>query len=118
MYDFLNIKSLFRNYKVHFVEDFIPQLQGLLDKPLFFIIDAGVWNILKAKLNGLIPESRLLIVEANENNKSLDKCREIIEALVDRQVRRNERIVAIGGGIIQDLTAFSASIIYRGIEWV
>jgi len=32
-------------------------------------------------------------------------------------LRRNEKLVAVGGGIIQDVTAFSASIIYRGIEW-
>lgn len=117
MSDFLRIKSLFRNYNVHFVGDFTPPLQGLVDHHAFFIIDAIIWKLYKEKLKGVIPEGRLLIVEANENNKSLDKCREIIEALVDRQVRRNEKLVAVGGGIIQDVTAFSASIIYRGIEW-
>ncbi|MGO9138862.1 MAG: AroB-related putative sugar phosphate phospholyase (cyclizing) [Syntrophales bacterium] len=118
MSDSLRIKSLFRNYDVHFVDDFTRLLKGLVDQHSFFIIDAIVCDIYKAKLKGLIPDGRFLIVEANENNKSLDKCREIIETLVDRQVRRNERLVAMGGGIIQDVTAFSASIIYRGIEWV
>ncbi len=117
MSDSLRIKSLFRNYEVNFIGDFTQPLRGLVDQHAFFIIDAIVWDIYKAKLKGLIPDGHLLIVEANENNKSLDKCREIIVTLVDRQVRRNERLVAMGGGIIQDLTAFSASIIYRGIEW-
>jgi 3-dehydroquinate synthase len=117
MSDFLPIKSLFRDYNVHFVEDFTLPLQRLVDQHAFFIIDAVVSEIYKEKLNGVIPAGRFLIVEANENNKSLDKCRLIIETLVDRQVRRNERLVAMGGGIIQDLTAFSASIIYRGIDW-
>ncbi len=117
MSDFLHIKSLFRNYDVHFVDDLTRPLQGLIDHHAFFIIDSIIWEIYKEKLKGIIPGGRLLIVEANENNKSLDKCREIIETLVARQVRRNEKLVAIGGGIIQDVTAFSASIIYRGIEW-
>jgi len=117
MSDSLRIKSLFRNYKVNFIEDFTQPLRGLVDQHAFFIIDAIVWDIYKAKLKGLIPDGRLLIVEANENNKSLDKCQEIIETIVDMQVRRNEKLVAMGGGIIQDVTAFSASIIYRGIEW-
>lgn len=117
MSDSMVIKSLFRDYSVHFVGDFTLALKGLADQHAFFIIDAIVWKIYKEKLKGVIPEGRILIVEANENNKSLDKCREIIETLVDRQVRRKEKLVAVGGGIIQDVTAFSASITYRGIEW-
>lgn len=117
MSDSLRIKSLFRNYKVNFIGDFIQPLQELVAQHAFFIIDSVVWELYKEKLKGLIPEKLFLIVEANEKNKSLDKCREIIETLVERKVRRNEKIVAIGGGVIQDISAFSASIIYRGIEW-
>jgi len=117
MSDSLHIKSLFRSYNVYFVEDFTQPLKELIEQHAFFIVDAAVWALYKEKLKGLIPSGRLLIVEANEINKSLDQCREIIETLVARQVRRNEKIVAIGGGVIQDITAFSASITYRGLEW-
>lgn len=115
--DTMLIRSLLRDYKVHFVGNFTHSLQVLVDKHAFFIVDAFIWGIYADRIKDIIPEERCLIVEANENNKSLDKCREIIEALVDSQVRRNEKLVAVGGGIIQDVTAFSASIIYRGIEW-
>ena len=118
MSDSLHIKSLFRNYNVHFIGDCTLPLTCLVDQHAFFIIDSIVWRIYNEMLTGVIPEGRIFIVEANENNKSLDKCQEIIETLVDMQVRRNEKLVAMGGGIIQDLTAFSASIIYRGIEWL
>ena len=118
MSDTMIIRSLFRDYKVNFIGDFTQPLKGLVEQHTFFIIDSIVWKIYKEKLKGLIPEGLLLIVEANEKNKSIDKCREIIDTIVDRQIRRDEKIVAIGGGVIQDVTAFSASIIYRGIEWV
>jgi len=98
MSDSLHIKSLFRNYEVNFIGDFTQPLKDLADQHAFFIIDATIWEIYKEKLKGVIPDGRLFIVEANENNKSLDKCREIIETLVDRQVRRNEKLVAMGGG--------------------
>ena len=117
MSDSLRIRSLFRTYEVNFIGDFTRPLRGLVDQHAFFIIDSIIWETYIDNLKGVISEERLFLVEANENNKSLDKCREIIETLVARQVRRNEKLVAIGGGIIQDLTAFSASIIYRGIEW-
>ena len=117
MSESLPIKSLFRNYNVHFVSDFTLPLGELASNNAFFIVDATIWDIYNSKLKTLIPDGRFRIIEANENNKSLEECRQIIEILVDRKVRRNEVLVAIGGGIIQDVTAFSASVIYRGLEW-
>lgn len=111
------IRSLFRDYNVHFIGDFIGALRQCAEKNAFFVVDDLVWEIYGERIRGVIPDSRYFIFEANEKNKALDKCVEIIEILVDRQVRRNEQLVAIGGGIIQDVTAFSASIIYRGIQW-
>lgn len=117
MSDSLRIKSLFRNYDVHFIGDFTLPLQGLVDQHAFFVIDAIVWDIYREKLKGVISEGRLLLVEANERNKTIGKCQEIIEILVGRNFRRNDRLVAIGGGVIQDITAFTASILYRGVDW-
>jgi 3-dehydroquinate synthase len=37
--------------------------------------------------------------------------------LVRRRVRRDFTLVAFGGGIVQDVTAFSASVLFRGIAW-
>jgi 3-dehydroquinate synthase len=31
--------------------------------------------------------------------------------------KRNARIVSVGGGIVQDITGFTANILYRGISW-
>ncbi len=117
MFDSLAVQSLFRNYEVHFSSDFTQPLKELVAQRAFFIIDAVIWDLYHEKLKDLIPETSFFIVEAAERNKSLDKCREIIEILVGKGVRRNEKLVAIGGGIVQDVTAFSASITYRGLEW-
>jgi 3-dehydroquinate synthase len=112
------IRSLFRDYNVHFVGDFAPSLKELIDQSAFFVIDPNVWELYADRMGKMIPNERRLIVEANEESKSLETCQTIIRTLVDRQVRRNDRLVAIGGGIIQDVTAFSASILYRGVEWI
>lgn len=113
----LTIRSHLRDYGVHFVEDLAVPLRELADGNAFFVIDALVWRIYAPALQAAVGSDRLLTVEAAETNKTLDKVREIIETLVDRRVRRGDRLVAVGGGIIQDVTAFAASITYRGIEW-
>ncbi len=60
---------------------------------------------------------RYLMIEACEENKSLDKFPFYIEQLVKLNFKRNQRLVSFGGGITQDITCFIASTIMRGVEW-
>jgi len=112
------IKSKMRDYRVFFVEDFFKPLQEYVEQSGFFIVDSVVHKEYRDRLSSLLPQSRLLIIEANENNKTVTQCQQIIETLVERKFRRNDQLIAIGGGVIQDITAFTASILYRGVDWV
>ena len=38
--------------------------------------------------------------------------------LIEGGFKKNNRLIAIGGGITQDVTAFIASILYRGVDWI
>ena len=58
-----------------------------------------------------------LFVEATEEAKSLERMPAIIEQLRASGVNRTHHLVAIGGGVIQDIAAFVASIYMRGIKW-
>jgi 3-dehydroquinate synthase len=59
-----------------------------------------------------------LLYPASESTKSLDIAPQLIERLRECGANRQTTIVAIGGGIIQDLTAFAASIYMRGVPWI
>lgn len=113
----ITITSKSRTYSVDFVDDGFASLAGMLKEHAFAVCDAVLYDVYRDGFGPVLPKDRTLIVEANEQNKTIDKCKEILEVLVERQVRRDHRLVAIGGGIIQDVTAFSASVLYRGIEW-
>ncbi len=60
----------------------------------------------------------LIEIEATENNKNLLQIPEIIMHLKKIGVNRDYTIIAIGGGIIQDIVCFIASIYMRGLSWV
>jgi 3-dehydroquinate synthase len=60
----------------------------------------------------------VIIIEATEENKSLDKIPGYVDELVKLNIRRGQSLVAIGGGIIQDITCFLATIIMRGLPWI
>lgn len=56
-------------------------------------------------------------VRAIEENKSLDASVALIEGLRASGATRRTELVAVGGGILQDLSAFMASIYMRGLTW-
>lgn len=56
-------------------------------------------------------------VEGNESQKSLEAAAPLILEARRRGVRRDTKIVAIGGGAIQDVATFFASIYMRGLPW-
>jgi 3-dehydroquinate synthase len=61
---------------------------------------------------------KLIFVDALEANKNLSTVENIIIELQKYGVRSNSTVVAVGGGIIQDLMTLTASIYMRGISWV
>lgn len=117
MPDALVIRSRWRNYTVHFVDDFVAPLKERVDQGSFVIVDAAVLTAYAGLIDPAVPRDRLLVVEAIERDKTLGKAQEVMETLVERNFRKDCCLTAIGGGIIQDITAFAASILYRGVEW-
>lgn len=117
-YNKLNIKSNLRDYFVNFVDDFYDPLKNDSMKKSFILIDQNVYNLYKEKIQGFIQPSKHIIIEAKESHKTLDYAQFIIKFLINNNIKRNDRLIAIGGGIIQDITGFVSSILFRGIEWV
>jgi 3-dehydroquinate synthase len=60
---------------------------------------------------------QVIFVEATESIKSLDACPHLVEAIRNSGASRRTHLVAIGGGVVQDVSAFIASIYMRGLGW-
>lgn len=58
-----------------------------------------------------------VFVEAVETNKALEASPALIEQMRRGGANRSTELVAVGGGIIQDLSAFIASVYMRGLRW-
>ncbi len=116
--DSFSVKSIMRNYAVEFVADFTDRLSDFASPGSFFIVDTKVFDLYRHRIERIIPAERLLLVEATESHKTLEYGSQVIKTLIEKKIRRNTVLVAVGGGIIQDITAFVSSIFLRGIEWV
>ncbi len=82
-----------------------------------FLIDAKVASLYADELAPILGGGRAVIVEATEAAKSLDSMTAHVEALVATGLRRGDVLVAVGGGVIQDIACFIAATLYRGIPW-
>ncbi|MEO8190541.1 MAG: 3-dehydroquinate synthase family protein [Acidobacteriota bacterium] len=63
---------------------------------------------------------RLLVdleIDDRETSKSLDTVSRIADAALAAGVRRDDALVAVGGGVVSDVTGFAAAILLRGIPW-
>lgn len=58
------------------------------------------------------------VVPAGEENKNLDEIRKIYKYLIENKFDRKSVLVALGGGVIGDMTGFAAATFLRGIEFV
>ncbi len=60
----------------------------------------------------------LFVFPAGEASKTLDTVRELYKHLILNQFDRKDMLVALGGGVVGDLTGFAAATYLRGIDFI
>ncbi len=89
---------------------------------LLVVTDEGVAAHWLAPLrDGLAQNAILLeafIVPQGEGAKSWTWLQKLVDWLLDRGVERGDHVLALGGGVVGDLTGFAASIAKRGCSFV
>jgi 3-dehydroquinate synthase len=100
-------------------DHFLPLLSG---RRVIVVTDA---NVAKLHLEGLEHALRRgglavdsIIMPAGEATKSFQELERLCTLLLDMKVERGTTLVALGGGVIGDLTGFAAAITLRGIDFV
>jgi 3-dehydroquinate synthase len=63
-------------------------------------------------------DSARILVPAGEGSKSYATFEKVCEAIIAARVERNDLVVALGGGVIGDLTGFAAASTRRGLDFV
>ena len=114
----LVIPSRLGDYDVQFQPDgaFFEALLALPKR--IFVLDATVWELYRTTLLNGIPASDAVILPIHEERKNLDSVRLLYDRLLASPAKRNLTMVAVGGGILQDVAGYAASTLYRGIPWI
>lgn len=103
----LTIDSHPKPYKVYF-----KKFENYFSNNQVVLVDKNV----KEKFN--IQHSKLIEIEAIEDNKSIETVLEVCQKLIEFKFDKGNTLIVIGGGIIQDIGAFVGKSFKRGIKWI
>lgn len=116
--DFTVTSKIAGVYSLKFIGDLSTQLLSLVENPnTIFIVDGKVLHLFSSNFEAITPSARMVTIESNEQNKTINYCQEVIRDLIKLGVRKDDRLIAVGGGITQDIVAFISSVIFRGVNW-
>lgn len=107
------------NYRVNFLS-----LSELKIKIQEYVNSNGIKNVLfidhnvnKIYKNLLWINHEVFTLNAIESNKTVDSSFKLVDELIAHNFTKKETLISIGGGITQDVSAFTRAIYKRGINW-
>ena len=116
-----------RSYDIHIGPDLLNQaaayIAPLLTRPkLAIVTDSHVaalhLSTLQASLDAAGVAHVHFVVEAGESAKNFVQLEALCDWLLAGKIERNDCIIALGGGVIGDLTGFAAAILRRGTRFI
>jgi 3-dehydroquinate synthase len=73
---------------------------------------------LQASLSGAGIKSRDIILPPGEHTKSIEHLSGLLDDLLEHNIDRKTTLIALGGGVVGDLTGFAAAVVMRGVDFV
>ena len=117
VFETMTIQSHKGVYRVFFDANLLDNPVPICAGDCHFLVDSNVARLYQKELGPVLQAERTILIDAVEPSKSLHNIIPIFEQLVAARVRRDHMLVAIGGGIVQDITCFIASTLLRGMRW-
>jgi 3-dehydroquinate synthase len=112
MRNILEIKSKVSNYQLGFV-DTLQEVEQYIDQPnTITFIDSNV-----DKLYPTLHRDSNIVLPSSEAIKSYTGVGRVLQNLTERKANIQTKLVVVGGGVLQDLVGFCASVYCRGIEY-
>jgi 3-dehydroquinate synthase len=66
----------------------------------------------------VLKEAEVMLLPVGEENKVMEVCFQVLEALSEYNIGRKDVIINLGGGVVTDMGGFIASIYKRGIDFI
>ena len=88
-----------------------------LKRRVLVVTDSGVPEIYAKTVAEQCKESIICTVESGEGSKSLETFGILLQKMLDNNFSRKDCVVAVGGGVVGDLSGYAAASYMRGIDF-
>ena len=88
-----------------------------LDRRVLIVTDSGVPECYSKTVAAQCKNPVICTVKSGEGSKSLEVFGELLQKMLDNNFSRKDCVVAVGGGVVGDLSGFAASAYMRGIDF-
>ncbi|MGN0306769.1 MAG: 3-dehydroquinate synthase [Lachnospiraceae bacterium] len=114
-------------YDIVLEDSFFPLTEELIKldtrkKRLCIVTDSRVEKLygsqVKAILETAAEEACIFSFPEGEASKTLDTVKELYRFLIEHHFERKDMLIALGGGVVGDLTGYAAATYLRGIDFI
>ena len=88
-----------------------------LNRRVLIVTDTGVPEVYAKALAEQCRNSVICTVETGEGSKSLTVFGQLLQTMLEHNFSRKDCVVAVGGGVVGDLSGFASSAYMRGIDF-
>ena len=96
--------------------------QAALSGTATIISDDNVFSLYGSKIEGILKDAGFagnsFVVPPGEETKNMGYAIKIYDFLVEHRAERDDIIIALGGGMVDDLAGFVAATFLRGMPWI
>jgi 3-dehydroquinate synthase len=120
-------KKTSASYEIYMGEDILDRMGLIITKNnwasrYIIITDSNVFTLHGGRVQETLRDIDLKVdmidFPAGEGSKSVQTCLHIVRRMIDLGTDRTSALIALGGGVVGDITGFIASIYMRGIPYV
>lgn len=108
-----------RSYDIHIGRALLGRAKNFfnLDRKVFIVTDSGVPSEYAQRIAEQCADPLVVTVGEGEGSKSIETYGKLLLRMAEFNMTRTDCCVAVGGGVVGDLTGFLASTYMRGIDF-
>ncbi len=88
-----------------------------LNRKVLVVTDSGVPAEYADTVCAAAKEAVKVVIPQGEESKSFEKLQKLLAEMLDAGFTRHDAVVAVGGGVVGDLSGFAASMYMRGVDF-
>ncbi|OAM89577.1 3-dehydroquinate synthase [Termitidicoccus mucosus] len=111
------IKSRSHDYTVENFDTLAAALASIDRARAYYLVDQAIITLYGAAFVDGTTSGRTVVIEATEENKAFECLTPVFLSLLERGLKRDGVLVVIGGGVLQDIGCFIATVLFRGLRW-